>query len=195
MPAKPWSDLAPVADAPEPQRPASRAPAAPRPPPPAKLVSPNYSEPLAEEVCRHIAEGRSLRAIAELPHMPDVRTLWRWRRDHKDFREGYDAARELLAERLAGEVLEIADDARNDWMETEYGPRLDAEHVRRSQVRIETRLKLMGKLAPARWGEKASMEVKMTLEALILGSLTPEADAAALKLIEGRATVIDDGSR
>jgi hypothetical protein len=59
----------------------------------------------------------------------------------------------------ADELLEIADDASNDWMEVETTSgrvvrTLDHEHVRRSEIRIKTRQWLMARYAPKVFGER-----------------------------------------
>jgi len=60
---------------------------------------------------------------------------------------------------MAEECLEIADDATNDWMEVydEEGNvsyKLNGEHVQRSKLRIETRLKLLAKFNPKKYSDK-----------------------------------------
>ena len=55
--------------------------------------------------------------------------------------------------------MEIADDARNDWMSYEdknsgcESWRLNGEHVQRSRLRIDTRKWLASKLAPKIYGD------------------------------------------
>jgi hypothetical protein len=67
-------------------------------------------------------------------------------------------ARELGVEAILEEATDIADDGRNDWIE-QLGPegqcegwRLNGEHVQRSRLRIETRLKLAEKMLPKKYG-------------------------------------------
>ncbi|MEW9855919.1 terminase small subunit protein [Novosphingobium sp. M1R2S20] len=60
---------------------------------------------------------------------------------------------------IAEEALEIADDATNDWTKRnrDDGSTEDVmnhEHVQRSKLRIETRLKLLAKWDPKRYGDK-----------------------------------------
>lgn len=70
--------------------------------------------------------------------------------------EGFDA--------IAEETLDIADNAMNDWMERSGkedeapGYVLNGEHVQRSKLRIDTRLKLLAKWDPKRYGEKQQVE-------------------------------------
>jgi hypothetical protein len=59
--------------------------------------------------------------------------------------------------------MEIADDSRNDYIDRlnsdgeVIGKQLDAEHVQRSKLRIETRLKLLAKWNPKRYGDKMTL--------------------------------------
>jgi hypothetical protein len=82
------------------------------------------------------------------PAAPDIRSarLARYARARKDWLDG-----------LVEESLEIADDATNDWIEREMDSgridvSLDRDHVQRSKLRIETRIKLAALLDPVRYG-------------------------------------------
>ena len=72
-------------------------------------------------------------------------------------------AREVGYDSLAEECLSIADDANNDWMQrTDKDGRstgwvLNGEHVQRSKLRIETRLKLLAKFNPKKYGERVQL--------------------------------------
>jgi hypothetical protein len=67
----------------------------------------------------------------------------------EEFSKQYARAFELRNEFWAEEMVEIADDGRNDWMTRTYGDtEVDVpnpEVAKRSQIRIETRKWLMGK--------------------------------------------------
>ena len=71
-------------------------------------------------------------------------------------------ARDLGYDNIAEECLDIADDANNDWMErTDKDGRstgwvVNGEHVQRSKLRIETRLKLLAKFNPKKYGESVT---------------------------------------
>ena len=53
---------------------------------------------------------------------------------------------------------------------------LDAEHVQRSRLRIDTRKWMAGKLAPKKYGEKIEYELsgQIGLRPIILGDRPPE---------------------
>jgi hypothetical protein len=96
--------------------------------------------------------------------MPDQRTIYRWLEAHEQFRQQYARAREIQADTLFDEMLDIADDARNDWMKRNHGEDdpgwvANGEHIQRSRLRIESRKWMAGKLKPKVYGEKIEHEV------------------------------------
>jgi hypothetical protein len=120
-----------------------------------------YSEEIADRICDALADARSLRSICGDPDMPSQSTVFRWLADDRfsDFRERYARAREAQADALFDEMLDIADDGSNDWMERkrEDGSTeevLNHEHVQRSKLRIEARKWMAGKLRPKVYGDK-----------------------------------------
>ncbi len=116
-----------------------------------------YTPELAAKLCERLAEGETLRSICRDDAMPGKTTVLRWLSDKKngDFRDQYAHARELQADSLFDEALEIADDASGDWSTDKDGKKtLDHEHVQRSRLRVDTRKWAAGKLAPKRYGDK-----------------------------------------
>ena len=67
---------------------------------------------------------------------------------HPEFGEMLARARELQAENIADEVVDIADDGQNDWMDRETVKGVIREHVQRSRLRVNTRLCLLKSLSP-----------------------------------------------
>lgn len=118
-----------------------------------------FSNEIFDRICERIANGESLRSICEDDDMPTRSSFLRWLADEKnaDLRDRYARAREAQADRIFDEILEIADDARNDWMETENGPVLNQEHVQRSRLRIDARKWMAGKLRPKVYGDKVDL--------------------------------------
>jgi len=125
------------------------------------MAKSTYSASIATKICEMLVEGKSLRQICEEPGMPNKATVMRWLADDKksDFRDQYARAREMQAEAMAEEIIEIADDGRNDWMEVlskegdNVGWRVNGEAVQRSRLRVDARKWLMSKLLPKKYGE------------------------------------------
>lgn len=117
----------------------------------------DYTGALAGQICLRLANGESLRKLCQDDKMPDKATVLRWLADKEkaEFRDQYAHARELQADKLFDEAIEIADDASGDWVEADDGKKvLDHEHVQRSRLRVDTRKWAAGKLAPKRYGDK-----------------------------------------
>ncbi len=116
-----------------------------------------YTEALAAKICRRLAEGETLRSVCRDKAMPDKATVLRWLADQKkaNFRSQYVHAREMQADALFDEALEIADDASGDWSTDKDGKKvLDHENIQRSRLRVDTRKWAAGKLAPKKYGDK-----------------------------------------
>ena len=95
--------------------------------------------------------------------MPNRSTITRWllRKIDADFCSNYALARELRADKYFDECIEIADDARYDWVEREgkWGVSVvcDYEHVHRSKLRIDTRKWVCGRMS-SKYSEKGEGE-------------------------------------
>ncbi len=119
-----------------------------------------YTEALGDEICSRIAAGEGLRAIGRLDHMPAESTMRAWAIDpDHPLSAQYAKARQVQFDRWAEEVLEIADDGTNDFVERQAADGstkevLDAEHVQRSRLRVDTRKWLLSKLMAKQYGDK-----------------------------------------
>lgn len=114
---------------------------------------------LEKEIIDRLSQGEPLAAICRDDHMPSDRTVRRWQEEDEDFAAAIARAREDGFDAIAAGCLEIADDGTNDYMEKKRQDGtsvavFDAEHVQRSKLRIWTRLQLLAKWDPKRYGEK-----------------------------------------
>jgi hypothetical protein len=123
----------------------------------------DYTQETADIICERLADGESLRTICDDADMPARSTVFRWLSLHKEFSDQYARAKEVQAEVLADELISIADDGRNDWMERKdadgenIGWRENGEALRRSALRIDTRKWVAAKLLPKKYGEKIAV--------------------------------------
>ena len=114
-----------------------------------------YSKSVAIEICDRLAGGESLVAICKDAHMPSRSTVMLWVAENRDnFSDMYDKACEARFWFHADELLDIADDARNDFMERHdpqgncIGYVQNGEAVNRSRLRVDTRKWLLSKMLP-----------------------------------------------
>lgn len=124
-----------------------------------------FDQATADKVCERIALGEPLRQICRESGFPSYGAIYDWLEVQPEFASRFAHARARGFDAIADEALEIADDATNDYMlrrragdeDGEGGKVLDAEHVQRSKLRIETRLKLLAKWDPKRYGERTTL--------------------------------------
>ena len=122
----------------------------------------SFTQEVADTICARLAGGESLRKICADEGMPGMSSVFRWLADEKNaaFREQYARAREAQAETLAEEILEIADDGRQDTYVDENGnTRTDQEVIGRSRLRVDARKWLAAKMAPKKYGDKVQTEL------------------------------------
>jgi hypothetical protein len=133
-------------------------------------VKSDYTDAIARKICSQILDGKSLRKICESQRMPNFNTVKKWliQPRFEAFRELYYHSRRAAAELLMDEVIEIADDSENDWIEVfnndgdSKGFKPDNEAIQRSRLRIDTRKWLAAKLIPRIYGEKLEVEHGVT---------------------------------
>lgn len=121
-----------------------------------------YTEEMADKICERIANGESLKAICEDEDMPSKATVFKWLSERTEFSDKYVRAREAQADALFDDILSIADDGRNDWMQKNFGEETrwveNGEALRRSQLRIDARKWMASKLLPKKYGDKVQNE-------------------------------------
>jgi hypothetical protein len=110
-----------------------------------------------------LAAGESLNAICKDEDMPSKAAVLLWVSENRSgFSDQYARAREVGYEKMADELLEIADDGTNDFIERskENGDTytvVDQEHIARSRLRVETRKWLLSKMLPKVYGDKTTV--------------------------------------
>jgi hypothetical protein len=118
-----------------------------------------YSPAVAAEICEGLAEGVPLREICRRDHMPEWRTVYDWMGRDESLSAAIARARDIGYDKMAEECLAIADTPveGRKIVETDDGKvmytREDMLGHRRLQV--ETRLKLLAKFNPKKYGDRA----------------------------------------
>ena len=120
----------------------------------------SYNEDIDERICTMIAGGTTLRAICRLDDMPAWQTVYRWLEANEGFRDRFARARLTGFDAIAQEALDIADT-------TQAGVRrkVNADGVEETiedmlghrKLQIETRLKLLAKWDPKRYGDRLEL--------------------------------------
>jgi len=118
---------------------------------------------ICNEICKRLADGEPLAQICRDKKMPCPNSVRNWMEKDKELNEAIARAREDGEDKIAADCLEIADNATNDYMAKQDGEgatayALNGEHIQRSKLRIETRLKLLAKWNPKKYGDRTSLE-------------------------------------
>ncbi|MBK3666186.1 hypothetical protein JJE66_33815 [Bradyrhizobium diazoefficiens] len=133
--------------------------------------------------------------------MPSASTIFRWLLDErrKPFWEQYEKARNIQAELMFEELLEIADDSSQDYkqvtvarsgsIDDEDGDvatltitRPNPEYVQRSRLRVDTRKWYLSKVLPKKFGDSTTLKGD------------PDAPLIPLALLARRAEQQEDAS-
>lgn len=124
-----------------------------------------YNKELATTICKRIADGDSVRTIVQEDVMPSSSTIFRWLLDekHKGFWEQYEKARNIQAELMFEELLDIADNGENDWVvrmekDNEKWWTQNGEAISRSRLRVDTRKWYLSKVLPKKFGDKMEVD-------------------------------------
>jgi hypothetical protein len=107
-----------------------------------------YTPELGEKIANLLAEGKSLRRICDSnPDLPDRTTLLRWACDPKHpFYDQYARGRDMQADTLADDIIDIADEATTK------------DEAQIARVRVDSRKWIASKLKPKRYGDKLALE-------------------------------------
>lgn len=117
-----------------------------------------YCQETVGVICERLASGESLRKICSDDDMPAISAVFKWLSDNKTFAEQYARAREVQADTLFDEILEIADNGQNDTYTDDQGNiRTDQDVIARSRLRVDSRKWMAGKLRPKVYGDKIAI--------------------------------------
>ena len=119
----------------------------------------DYNEDIAARICMALSEGRSLRSICLADDMPTARTVHNWLNSHAEFFQQYTKAREIQADTIFDECLDIADQSEDDIKTVDGTDQTQHEVIARAKLRIDTRKWMAGKLRPKAYGDKVTQEL------------------------------------
>lgn len=132
------------------------------------MANGKYTPELFDEICNLIAySDRGLVSICKEKGL-NANSFYEWVAKDKELGDKYARARELQAEYLADQIIEIADDGTNDYMAITKGDESynveDREVTNRSKLRVDARKWKASKLAPKKYGDKVSTELSGSVE-------------------------------
>lgn len=120
-----------------------------------------FNEKDAAEIVARLSKGEPLAVICRDEWLPSDDTVRNWADANEAFARSIARAREAGFDQIALDALAIADETENDdkWGgENGETRQANSEWISRSKLRVETRLKLLAKWDPKRYGDKVGVE-------------------------------------
>ena len=148
---------------------------------------------IAQRVIEGLAEGRSLRAICREEGMPTESYIRKVAIQDSEFGAQYTRARDIGLDAMADELLDIADDGSNDWMDRNSpdnpGYAYNGEAGARSRLRVDTRKWYLSKMAPKRYADRQIVDQTVKADVTVAPALSEIVQRVAE--ITGTGTVGD----
>lgn len=154
-------------------------------PMPSPTVRPiHYTPGVADEICRRLVEGSTLRELEMDPTMPVLTTILAWVSRYPDFGARYRQAREDSTHAMEADMLHIVAAAKTK------------DEAAAARVKVDAMKFIMGARSPRQFGPKVDMTVRQEVARLPVSfkNLEPS-DIKKLREIIGRAVESDRAAK
>jgi hypothetical protein len=121
--------------------------------PPGDTLYPN-KEDIKEKIVSWLSEGNTLRDFCRVEQMPSFSTVYRWEKEDADFAARIVRARDIGADSIAEQCLEIIDKEPLYYHDERGSKRYDSGSITWNKNRSDQRLKLLAKWNPRKYGDK-----------------------------------------
>lgn len=128
-----------------------------------------YNEEIALKICEMIAHSdRGLVSICKELDL-NASTVYDWINNNAEFSNKYARAREIQADYLADQIIQIADETHSDTSVNEYGYEVtNHEVIARSRLRVDARKWKASKLYPKKYADRVDSDITSNGEKLNL---------------------------
>lgn len=122
-----------------------------------------FTQDLFDSICNEIAySDKGLVSICKTKGI-NACTFYDWIANEAELANKYARAREIQADYLADQIIEISDDGTNDTYKTEEGSEsINHDVIARSRLRVDARKWKASKLYPKKYGEKLDLNAVIT---------------------------------
>ena len=119
-----------------------------------------------DDLCDHLTKGLPMAEWSRIPGNPSLDVVETWQQKDREIERSIAHAREVGGDMIAADALRIADDTSGDPV--------------RDRLRVETRLKLLAKWHPKRYGDRQQVEHSGGVSLnVVTGVPEPQSDGAA----------------
>ena len=105
------------------------------------------------EICKGLSTGEPLASLCRSPDMPSREAIYQWVKEDPALLDRLNAAKDDGADCLAQGCLAIVDDLKED--------------PASRRIRVETRMKLLSKWFPKRYGDRVEVEQSGTVNMVV----------------------------
>lgn len=135
-------------------------------------------EAALEEIIQRLSEGETLTAICRADHLPKPRTVYEWADEDKELGARIARAKQEGCDAIADQCFAIAN-APGETTVTTIHPDggvtvQKSDNVAHRKLQIYTRMQLLAKWAPKKYGEKVTQEIEAPSGPVIV-TLPPDA--------------------
>lgn len=120
-----------------------------------------FTQAIADDICQMLADGLSLRQACETPGMPSEASVRGWVVDDvQGFAAQYTRAREIGYDRLADELLQIADTPQHGVKTTTKATgteTTEGDMIEHRRLRVDARKWMLAKMLPKKYGDKMAL--------------------------------------
>lgn len=121
----------------------------------------DFTEEIAAKIVERLSAGEPMASICRDDEMPGVTTVWEWQKARAAFSESIARAREVGFDQIASDCLLIADGkdkpSPEELLAAAETSIVTVRDHNRDRLRVDTRLKLLAKWDPKRYGEKLAL--------------------------------------
>jgi len=110
-----------------------------------------------EDLLQWVADGKAMRHFCKEPGRPAARTVYDWLDEDEEFSARFARAREQGADAIALEALDIIDEKPEYASSGDGSERIDSGYVAWQRARVDTRLKLLARWFPQKYGDKVDL--------------------------------------
>jgi hypothetical protein len=143
-------------------------------------------------ICSMLVDGSSVRSVLKVPGMPSRQTFFTWLSLYPQLLDQYKQAIVMRAMILGEDIIDIADDGSNDYMQSNDpenpGYRINGEAIQRSRLRVDSRKWVASRLIPKLYGDKVEVGGKLDISALSDDDIKAEIAALVGKEIASKLT-------
>lgn len=124
-----------------------------------------FSEELFESICSKLeTTAIGLHVICKEAGIAP-KTFYSWL-DDENLRNRYTRARDIQADLLADQIIQLADDKSHDTQAGEFGEVGNAAAIQRSRLQVEARKWIAAKLKPKKYGDKVEVDQTISVNKL-----------------------------